>query len=316
MRHPLYLFKYLQQRLWSSVTPSPSPDEKVLIDELKKKIQGLPSLHPPQSKSESAWSNNRKRIRDFLINEDPRKFFLCETLRNTMLVGNTHYTGLELKTLRKAQFWKTRWEKALTESSGLKFLPHPLFPLSNGNLIHHGFHILQFEEKTKRSVEDCAFIFEFGGGYGNMCRLIHRLGFKGKYVIFDLPEFSLLQEFFLKLNGLNVLDTADTANNRGQQGIACVADMSELHSMLPKDGVDLFIATWSLSETPLKLRENFRSIITNSRYGLFAYQDRFEEVDNKLYFAELINSKHSESWDWKIPFLPGNRYLITAHNNI
>ena len=42
-----------------------------------------------------------------------------------------------------------------------------------------------------------ATILEIGGGYGNFCRLLMKRGFAGSYVIYDLPEFLQLQEWYL-----------------------------------------------------------------------------------------------------------------------
>ena len=45
-------------------------------------------------------------------------------------------------------------------------------------------------------------IVEFGGGYGSMCRLVRKLGFKGRYVIFDLRPILALQKYYLGLHGV------------------------------------------------------------------------------------------------------------------
>ncbi|MBI3656026.1 MAG: hypothetical protein HY232_06350 [Acidobacteria bacterium] len=53
-----------------------------------------------------------------------------------------------------------------------------------------------------------------------MCRLVHHLNFMGKYVIFDLPEFSLLQYYFLKSYGFAVYKNLDEFD-RNPYGILC-----------------------------------------------------------------------------------------------
>jgi hypothetical protein len=52
---------------------------------------------------------------------------------------------------------------------------------------------------------DC--IVEFGGGFGSMCRLIGALGFRGRYVIFDLPPVLALQRYYLGLHGIEADDS-------------------------------------------------------------------------------------------------------------
>ena len=57
-----------------------------------------------------------------------------------------------------------------------------------------------------RDLSSSGVIVEFGGGYGSMCRLLHKLGFSGQYFIYDLPEFVALQRYFLKSIGMPVRD--------------------------------------------------------------------------------------------------------------
>ena len=58
-------------------------------------------------------------------------------------------------------------------------------------------HLALFEETTGSKIDTLELIFEFGGGYGSMCRLAHNLGFNQAYIIFDLQPFSALQNYYL-----------------------------------------------------------------------------------------------------------------------
>ena len=66
---------------------------------------------------------------------------------------------------------------------------------SSNNLLHHAYNLLQLDLHTP--LHKLPTILEFGGGYGSTARLAFRLGFQGTYLIFDLPEFSALQRFYL-----------------------------------------------------------------------------------------------------------------------
>ena len=50
---------------------------------------------------------------------------------------------------------------------------------------------------------------------------------------------------------------------------------------------DLFIANWSLSETPIFFREKFFKVINRSRYILISFQEYFEDINNLKYFNKL-----------------------------
>ena len=77
----------------------------------------------------------------------------------------------------------------------------------------------------------------------------------------------------------------------------------------------LFIANWSLSETPNKFRKNFVSIIKKNEFILISFQEKFEDIDNLKYFNNL-RSELSKKFEIKIlrnKFYTGN--MINKHNH-
>jgi hypothetical protein len=108
-----------------------------------------------------------------------------------------------------------------------------------------------------------------------MCRLFHNLGFRGRYVIFDLPPFSALQRYYLKASGFPVRALPTTSVS--EQGIFCISDMEQLRAVLkdrmPATIDTLFIATWSISETPISFRESLLSLVSSFKSFLIAYRD-------------------------------------------
>ena len=55
----------------------------------------------------------------------------------------------------------------------------------------------------------------------------------------------------------------------------------------------MFLATWSISETPVEIRNMIFPLVSDFHSFLIAYQDKFEEVNNLDYFslwnASLLN---------------------------
>lgn len=167
------------------------------------------------------------------------------------------------------------------------------------------------EEKTEVRVNSMCFIFEFGGGYGSMCRLFHNLGFNGKYVIFDLPGFSALQQFFLRSVGIKVhsVDSFKTAEG----GVVCISDLEILGEILSyvEASNSMFIATWSISETPINLRDSILPLISQFKAFLIAYQNQFGEVNNLDFFRSWRETQSEIEWhNWQIEHLPPNSYLV------
>ncbi len=130
------------------------------------------------------------------------------------------------------------------------------------NLIHQTYHILRWQEATGLRIADMQSIYEFGGGYGAMALVCNRLGFRGDYYIYDLPEFSLLQRWYLEQCGVDNVEWDEPA------------------------GADLLIACYSLSETDFAERDSVLSHVPADSY-LFLYSNKFEQYDNTGYFESV-----------------------------
>jgi hypothetical protein len=142
-----------------------------------------------------------------------------------------------------------------------------------------------------------------------MCRLFSNLGFVGKYVLFDLPLFSALQRYYLRSLGIAC---ADLQEPHVQARVGTVNDVDTLKQVVAPRERTLFIATWSLCEAPLAVRNQLLPFIAGCTSVLFSYSHQFGEVDNQRYFADLQEKlDHVFTWqDFAIPHLPNNRYLF------
>lgn len=79
------------------------------------------------------------------------------------------------------------------------------------------------------------------------------------------------------------------------------------------DPSSLFLAAWSLSETPLELRDTWQPILAQFSFFLFGYADRFEGVDNTRWFDRYTASRPDVRWHrWAIPHRPRRTYLVGA----
>ncbi|KAA3620360.1 MAG: hypothetical protein DWQ05_00005 [Calditrichaeota bacterium] len=289
-------------------------DMSHLIDELRMQVRTIPQpVSDDVSAGISEWMKNCYRLRELILLGNPEKFLRWDVLLHTMVVTSPPYMSVELNSLLTLPEWATRWQTAVAEPQMGWPLPFPAYPASSGNLLHQAYHLSQFEKSTKLRIDQMEYIFEFGGGYGSMAHLCHALGFRGKYVIFDFPIFSALQTFYLKALGYSMLESAE-AFQREYEGIFCMSDIDQLEEVLPLgEDIDpgLFIATWSLSETPFELRQKFLSQMDLFHAYLFAYQDSFEKRDNFQYFEKWRQRLVGfESKSWPIKHLPANYYMM------
>lgn len=286
-------------------------NETTLAEELRKTVAEIVGSSTDKIGVDGAWLSNSDRLCQRILTSDPADFLKWDVISRTMVVGNAEFVPLELAFLQALPDWKSRWENAIKESLVGSPDMFPGFPSSSGNLIHLAYHLANFETKTGTSISESGFILEFGGGYGNMCRLVHNLGFKGRYVIFDLPPLSALQRFFLNMNGIPAVHTAKpfkTAPN----DVICVSEFEQLQTIF-SDRVNFvdaaFIATWSLSEAPIVLRGALLPLVKQFKAFLIAYQGLFGDVDNAGFFEDWANSMKAIEWHrWKIPHIPNQRY--------
>ena len=142
-------------------------------------------------------------------------------------------------------------------------------------------------------------IVELGGGIGDMADIVYKLGFKGKYIIYDFKEVGQIQKWY-----------------HDQLGYTNIVHTSDLNDLVD---ADLMIGTWSFTEMPLDLRAEVTGRIGNTKNWLIAYSNHIFGVDNDKYireeFVPLFQNHEIEFTD--IPFMPwdgGALYLSIKHN--
>ncbi len=241
------------------VVPASSEQNKSTAT-LRAEILKLPSL---SSAAAGVWSTHQTSLRDAIRTRDPRAFSTWDPVADTMAPPPyARFVRPELQYL-KCHDWR-RWPGVL-RGTGL---------FTKTNAIHHAYHLCRFENETGVNVLDFDLILEFGGGYGEMRRVIDRLGFTGRYILFDLPEQSALQRYYLR--------------GAGNPPTATFSDFESVRAAVeaePRGSRKLFIATWSFDEAPLATRSAFTDLLSSFDAFLLAYQVSFAGIDNQAFFA-------------------------------
>lgn len=259
----------------------------MMVDELRQQMAALPDL--PPSDNPHSWLARRHNIREMVAKEDPEEFIKWPTVQGTMFVGDGPVVRAELAELR-ADDWD-RWRIAILDTAECGATRSKLVKMpTTGNMIHQAYHLMRFEKIIKQRVEEMGTILEFGGGYGSMARIAHNLGFRGGYAIHDLPEFSLLQEFYLR---------------------KCGVPATYSSGPIPRMDVDLFIALWSISEISPDVRMNLLEP-TSFSYSLTAYSEIWDGWDNLSWYRGMAKYlRDSRVWrELKIKHMPGQYYLV------
>lgn len=221
---------------------------------------------PPFDTKPPHWSYWRYDLWRRAQEDDSYNFMRWPCIYHTMLVEHWWPTVMDAEV---DYVWRQLNPEAIFSDTN---------PPNGHNLIHQAYHILRWQEATGLRIADMQSIYEFGGGYGAMALVCNRLGFKGKYYIYDLPEFSLLQRWYLGECGVENVEWVD--NEQYPLG-----DVSM--------DVDLMIACYSLSETDFEQRSFVLTEVLASSY-LFLYSNVFEQFDNATYFQNPGKGKDFE----------------------
>ena len=222
----------------------------------------------------SGWEHYRSPLMNAMLTCDPSQFLTFRECCNVIHVEDLDITGKAARSLDKRLINGARTSSfGGYRRSGLD--PH-LSLMAN--------YVRVFEVACQINIQSLATIVEYGGGYGGMAHVISRLGFTGNYFMYDLPEFLLLQRFYLS----NVGVSADT---RLDETLAKYADC------------DLMICSYSWAELPVGFTGNFIERTKPKRILLFEpkfHHDRnvmreivefFDQID--LYNAAVLDSNLS-----------------------
>jgi hypothetical protein len=284
----------------------PSLRQQGLTRQLRQKTMSLDNLETKDA-IEPAWIKYREEVRANILQKDPRNFLNWPAIRSSMFHEPDR---LELEYLKSLSQWQSL-KSALRETPAGNPRRYPYLLSSSGNYIHNAYVLMKFLNYFNFDIKQTRNIVEFGGGYGSMCRLAYNLGFDGRYVIYDLPEFSLLQEYFLKSWKEEALVSLAPVTG-SKPAIALLSTLEDLQKQLENFGgrPDIFIATWSLSESPAELRDKIFRLAGESKYIFIAFRDIFSQIDNVAYFKQFTQLHNNYDWKQeKLEHLPGNFLL-------
>jgi len=221
------------------------------------------------------WTRMRECLADDVANLPMARFRLWASLALIPIVTRNRNAFL-MKEGLTAHFSDDVYKYALQENwVGLPEHMEPMFHMfddidTSSQRLNNVAHLWVNKYKTS-DIRNYKRIVEIGGGYGDMCSVIHDLGFEGEYVIFDFPEVQAIQKYYL-----------------GKQDITPTF-ITETKQIEP---ADLVIGTWSISEIPLEQREEVINNLRGTPNWLVAYQERAfnGKLDNTTYFKDNFPS--------------------------
>jgi len=247
-------------------------DVKSKNDELKFKTKNF-------SKEDNSWYIYLKNIeKEFLKN--PSTFLRSKHISKTIHPNEQEKANRLFDEMINDPFSKKNILPYLSESPyGDPFI-FEKFRFASPMTIQHAYYLFLINKHLNifLPTSNINFIVDFGGGYGNFCKLIHQFGYQGSYTIIDFDIMHHIQKKFISHNlSKSIYQNLDLSY------INSLSDMNTSHY----DSNSIFIASYSLSETPKTVREDVEVRLQHFKYVFIIYQKDFDSFDNVIYFKSL-----------------------------
>jgi len=203
-----------------------------------------------------SWQENNISLADEERISGIENFMRWPTIRKTIICEGGEIINTEYDYIKYSRF-----NLEDNKTGNPQFIKENITATS----VHSAYHFHRYEQSTKKKINDYKTIFEFGGGFGNACKVIKKSGFKGEYIIFDLPCMQRIQEYYLDTHEIKPLYVKD------------------IHTEIIWKEPSLFLSTWAISEAPEDMIDFMMPVIKNASGILIAYADCFDGIDNNTW---------------------------------
>lgn len=195
------------------------------------------------------WEQINRSIEQVFLPRPPFDFLQHATIQYTMFVtAGGSWMRQQLVFLLKAVPNQSFLRDLLEEDYvGRPILLNGKYVTSH-NTIHHAYHLFRYQTETGTQLARLGTIIEWGGGYGNLAKLVRRLNPEATYILIDTTLFSCIQWLYLT----TVLAPEEVHLVRSpastlQSGKINILPVSFVRNYAPR--CELLISTWGLSES-------------------------------------------------------------------
>jgi hypothetical protein len=172
--------------------------------------------------------------------------------------------------------------------------------LTSANRVHHAGHLARYYQVCKHDFATLESIVEWGGGYGNIARLVKRRNPKCTYLILDLPQLLALQYIYLgAILGEDAVHLG-TPQDPQKPGVVNLLPSSAVAKGAVALRCDGFLSTWALNESPAELQ---RFVAERGFFGARSVLLGYAKDQNNCLLSFLGRLGINECTD---SFLPGN----------
>lgn len=256
----------------------------------------------------SHWNDYNRELENIFLPLPPFAFLRNSIIKKTMFVdAGGRWLAEQVDFLEKS-LSRNQLEDFLREDYVGKPVIRNIRYLTSHNSVHHLYHLINFQEKTKIKVGDFNTVVEWGGGYGGMAKIVKRMNTRITYTIIDTPLFSCLQWLYLATifgeKSVNLLISPEDTFHDEKINLLPIS-LIDCHTI----NADLFISTWALDESSVYSQDYVvNQNWFNANNILLAYHDSDEKLPDSGRLGELAANAGAIIED--IELLPGNHYAF------
>lgn len=219
-------FDTIGMTAYSEVVMPPKLTSHTIMAELDRLDEDAPIVNPERF----TWQFRRKALRQEMRSHGGNlgDFYHWPTIRDAFLTGKTASTMTAFRMLSEPYLSAAK-DPPLggINSSDLTRLPNG----ASGTYVRQALACQLLARhlagKTDAPLLSTMEIFEFGGGFGAFANILHTLGYGGLHTIYDFPECSLLQKWYLDKLGVRNVHFSNTLTIRHTNIFVSVCALEE-----------------------------------------------------------------------------------------
>jgi hypothetical protein len=199
------------------------------------------------------WSSWVASVRRSFAAGVPVNFLGHPTLRHTMVYsrrGGLRNTNFRTRFVHDV-YGDDATRRLLREDAAGRPVITDLRYLTSANRAHHAMHLAAYKRTCGHDFWDVSSVIEWGGGYGDMARLIRRMKSGVTYSIVDLPEIAALQYVYLAaIEGEDAVHVVVPDTGLPVNGKINLISAYDMPRIAERWNADAFVSTWAITESP------------------------------------------------------------------
>jgi hypothetical protein len=226
----------------------------------------------------------------------PANFMRNPGIENTMHTRGAEYTKDRMYWLE--EYYKCNFDflsRMLHETAvGEPYISVDRYYASDVT-VGHLFHLAKYKSVTNNNIPGRGVIVEWGGGYGNMARMVKTLFPDCTYIIIDTPIMSHIQHYYL-----GYFTNTKMYDGEIKKGVVNIVSLNHIESL--SFDADMFLSTWALNESTEACGEYVK------KRNWFGAEQFLLAYLHGSYNVPLIESIGGKIVD--VDFLPPNKYMM------